>query len=167
MNLKLREKIRSDVIERDVQERTLADVLDVKASILLVLIVFLVEQTNGIVEKAAGVRFVYIAQFISGLSLIGAGCLVVLALWPASYRFPAPAQNLVDWAEAKEKELGESSEDAVLAQYEAGSYLRALERANTNHRLNRKKADYVKVAFRLSALALTLNIMCVLRLVVG
>jgi hypothetical protein len=141
-SLKIRTFVGGFVNERDKAELELSDVLDIKASIVLVIITFL----GTLVERLNLSGAATVFGVITVLSLAGSCALVVLALWPREYQFESTPSDIRSSVEKICKsfidhpEDGKTPEESAL-EYASEKHLAATEmRLGSNYALNRMKA---------------------------
>lgn len=142
----------------DDSERSLGDVLDVKASVALVAVTFLAGISAQLITMPGlsplRSKIQVPIQFVALLLLSGAGALIIAELWPRDYKaLPTPKAD-ADWIE-KLSATGENSPtilDTVL-KYKLSS---AIERVEHNKDINDRKSVLLNWTFKLLAGALTL-----------
>jgi hypothetical protein len=146
--------------KRDEHEFALCDSLDVKASIILVILVFLAEQSDKFFQ-AGVVGCARMLQYVSVSALIIGGICAVLELWPRDYGTEGTPQKYDDWL-AKLREHYASSANAdelVLEQVVLGRAKRAKERAEANIATNKLKTRFLYASFLFIVVSLTANLL--------
>jgi hypothetical protein len=140
--------LKEHTLERDRIELSTGDVLDVKAGLLLVMLVFLAEQTSNIFQANLN-AFQAFLDWVSILGLIIGGLLAVVQLMPKKYSvlsYPGAYEKWLHglrslYSEEKnpEAEVMRVAEDAEISQ--------AVERIDRNLELNRNKIRLIKLCF--------------------
>lgn len=149
----------------DDSERSLGDVLDVKASVALVAVTFLAGVSAQLITMQGlsplWIKIQLPIQIVALLLLSVAGALIITELWPSDYSaLPTPKAD-ADWIE-RLSAAGESATailDAVL-KHKLSS---AIERVEHNRKINDRKSVLLDWAFKLLAGALILvsgNLLC-------
>src|SRR6185437_17075561 len=129
----------------------LGDVLDVKASILLVVVVFLVDISKRLTESGpqlASHPMVHAPLHLLSIFLLATSVvLIFFELWPRKYALPPAIGEEDAWIEEKRLEAGQSDSTVVeelLKKRREG----ALRRVNENGKINSSKSCFLKWAFR-------------------
>jgi predicted membrane protein len=142
----------------DDSERSLDDVLDVKASVALVAVTFLAGVSAQLITKQGLTplwsKIQLPVQIVALLLLSVAGALIITELWPADYStLPTPKAD-ADWIE----KLGAAGKDsvAVLDAVLNNKLSSAIERVEHNKKITDRKSVLLHWAFKLLAFALTL-----------
>jgi hypothetical protein len=149
----------------DDSERSLGDVLDVKASVALVAVTFMAGVSAQLITMQGlsplWSKIQLPVQIVALLLLAVAGALIVIELWPSDYLgLPTPKED-ADWIE-RLSAAGENAAvvlDSVL-KYKLSS---AIDRVEHNKKINERKAGLLHWAFKLLAAALALvlgNLLC-------
>ena len=149
----------------DDSERSLGDVLDVKASVALVAVTFLAGVSGQLIVMAGlsplWSKFQLLAELVALLLLATSGTLLVAELWPSDYLAPATPQQDAEWIEELEKD--QLSADAVLDQVLADKLSRAVARVEHNKEINGRKSKLISRTFKVLAGAIVLilgNLLC-------
>jgi len=145
--------------ERDAREFSLGDTLDIKTSIILVVLVFLAGQTDtffhdGLVGDAR------ILQYVSVGAVICGGICAVFELIPRRYSVEATPTEYDTWiADLKKRHEKDANPDAVVLERAIlGRAKRAKERAETNIAVNERKSNLMTASFYFSAASLGANL---------
>lgn len=139
----------------------MADSLDVKASILLLVITFIATQTAYFLDKHA-TGYAHSLLIASGVLLGLATVAAFVELWPRTYVIPAPETSGVDRAAelrdfyAKHEGIGA---DSMMSEFTKNEMGWAQARIEKNEGINYTKARFLGWSFYLTALAMTLNIL--------
>lgn len=152
-NVEVLERLRA----KDALLFSLSDTLDVKASIALVLITFLATQSSGFLASALPGRLAWV-QLVSAV-LLGAGAIFALAsLWPRDHDTET-AEALDEWTQQlREHFKGHPDPEAeVEAEFRSGMIKRLKERIATNARIDRTKSRFMEWSYKLSGVAMLLN----------
>jgi hypothetical protein len=142
----------------DDSERSLGDVMDVKASVALVAVTFLAGVSAQLITMPGlsplRSEIQLPVQLIALLLLSVAGSLIIAELWPSDYKTLSTPKADADWIE-RLNTAGDNSAtvlDTVL-KYKLSS---ATERVEHNKKINDRKSVLLAWAFKLLAVALTL-----------
>ena len=144
-------------IAKDEHELARSDSLDIKSSILLIVIALLATDPAHLLSITTNL-WPRIAQIAFIIMLTGAGLLAFAELWPREYRTdPLPVENerwVHDLAEyyGKESDAG----DAVSGQIASAMFQRLKERVGHNSALNYRKSGYLRRSFYLTAVSLVI-----------
>lgn len=149
----------------DDSERSLGDVLDVKASVALVAVTFLAGVSAQLITMQGlsplWAKIQLPAQIVALLLLSVAGALIIAELWPSGYStLPTPKAD-AEWIE-KLSEAGDSP-DVILEVVLTYKLSSAIERVEHNKKINDRKSGLLDWAFKLLASAITLvlgNLLC-------
>jgi hypothetical protein len=149
----------------DDSERSLGDVLDVKASVALVAVTFLAGVSAQLITMQGlsplWSKIQLPVQIVALLLLSVAGGLIIKELWPSDYSaLPTPKAD-ADWIE-RLSAAGENA-TAVLDTLLKHKLSSAIERVEKNKKINDRKSVLLDWAFKLLAGALTLvlgNLLC-------
>jgi hypothetical protein len=144
---------------KEAHEIALGDVLDVKASIVLVVIAFLGTVSGGILSAASPRVWVKWLQIVVVITLALASIFGFRALWPADYwleDFPDKYKNWIGELESYYEVHGLAGplQDLIL-----GEDLKTVaKRIDKNHQLNARKSLWLFRSFRLLVPALTAEV---------
>jgi len=146
-------------VERDDREFSLGDTLDVKTSVILLVVVFLAEQSSHFFESPL-TRSEWWMQFVSVASLIVAGIFAVLELCPRDYGTEGSPTRYDEWIEKLKTYYSESDnpDSLVFEQAIKGRAERARERAELNIVANKKKSMFLRVAFWFTVASFSINL---------
>jgi hypothetical protein len=136
------------------------DTLDVKASIVLVVVTFLAGESAELLGKGNLTCLGKVTQIIAAISLALAGILVWGQLWPREYEVEA-AEKLPKWR-AELEEFYQDDPDAsvkVLALLTKGIVDRAAERIYANDAINRRRSTLLLWSYVFTTLALRINLL--------
>jgi hypothetical protein len=142
--------------KKDELVMALGDTLDVKASIVLVLLTVLATQTGTFLVTASPD---HILQVWSAAAQAIAGVLALFELWPREYAVELPEQ-LKSWVDGLHLYYAEDpdGEKKVSAAFEKGLIERATERIQKNTTLNDNKVFLLEWSFRFTGVAFLLNL---------
>jgi hypothetical protein len=150
----------------DDSERSLGDVLDVKASVALVAVTFLAGVSAQLITMQGLTplwsKIQLPVQIVALLLLSVAGALIITELWPSDYAaLPTPKED-ADWIERLNAAGKNATEvlDTVLKR----KLSVAIEGVDHNKKINDRKSSLLYWTFKLLAGALTLvlgNLLCV------
>ncbi len=154
------ERLLQEMNSKDDLAIKLGDGLDVKASILLLVITFLATQTAYFLDKhAAGLPHYLLVA--AGVLL---GCATIAAfveLWPRTYVLPLPEKSGIDRA-AELRDFYSQHEgveaDVMVAEFTKNEMGWAQSRISTNQGINHVKARWLEWSFYLTAVAMIFNI---------
>lgn len=145
------------------------DAYDVKASIWLVVIIFLAAQTEYLFGKSLPLCLLY-GQWASAFLLTAAGISTLAELLPRDYSRYAPSDGVIEkWiAEMRERHRDEADAESLI--HRKGVAYRLVwfkEMVATNKGLNLKKARLLLFSFWVAAIATGINLvtLTILRLV--
>jgi hypothetical protein len=153
------ERLLAEINAKDDLAINLGDTLDVKASILLVVITFLATQTAYFLDKhtPGPPHFLLVG---SGVLLAGSTIAAFVALWPREYMFPLPEVSGIDRAsELRDFYTQHENVDAraMFAEFTKNEIGWAQSRISANQRKNRTKAAWLEWSFYFAAAAMVLN----------
>jgi hypothetical protein len=155
-----------DVIRRldikDDQLFRLGDVIDVKASIGLVVITFLATQTAEFLKDKSlpGLHYLH---FLAAVSVAVAGLLALIELWPRDYELEG-SEGLAEWKDelsAYYKNDPDGAAKAAVA-FTEGQVTRTVERIRNNAAINNRKSQFLIWSFRFAGLAFALNVLALI-----
>ena len=140
--------LKEHTLERDRIELATGDVLDVKAGLLLVMLIFLAGQM-GEVFGGATAAAPKILEWLSALSLVVGGFLSVLQLRPKKYGILSLPSKFEKWLQDLQEHFAhENGTDADVASYaERTEICQANERIEKNVGLNKRKVRLMKACF--------------------
>jgi hypothetical protein len=140
--------LKEHTFERDRLELATGDVLDVKAGLLLVMLIFLAEQTEAVFrgDLSALQRWF---ELISILGLIIGGVTAIVQLLPKQYRVLSSPVKYQKWLhDLRTHFSGDPNPEAeVLGLAERTEIAQAIERIETNEALNKSKVLLIKICF--------------------
>jgi hypothetical protein len=145
--------LQDEAKERDAYQLSLGDILDVKASIALVIITFLADVARGVLVDEHARAFLKILQIFGVFALIGAGVLAILVLMPTDYKLPAPVDEIARWTRTLT-----GNDSIIYEKFVKGMVQTAHKRTLANYCINLRKSDYLNAAFRLTFLALIVEL---------
>lgn len=139
------------------------DALDVKASIVLVVVTFLAAQSADLLSKGSLTPLESTAQIIAVMSLALAGISLWFQLWPREYEIE-PAEKLFQWRdELRDFFEGEPGADTkVSALLKNGIIERTIERIKTNGEINKARSSFLLWSYVFTTLSLVINLATVL-----
>jgi hypothetical protein len=136
------------------------DTLDVKGSIVLVVVTFLAGQSADLLAKGNLTCLGRAGQVVAAISVALAGILVWCQLWPREYEVEA-AEKLPQWKAALE-EFYKDAPDAsakVAAVLANGIVERTTERINANRAINKRRSDLLLWSYIFATLSLGINLL--------
>jgi hypothetical protein len=159
------DKVESDlIIERlnakDELTYQRGDTLDVKGSIVLVVVTFLAGQSADLLAKGNLSSIGKAAQIVAAISVAFAGILVWAELWPRGYEVEA-AEKLPEW-KAELEQFYEDDPDAsakVSAVLIAGIAERTTERIYANDAINKTRSNLLLGSYIFATLSLGINLL--------
>jgi hypothetical protein len=136
------------------------DALDVKVSIVLVVVTFLAGQSIDLLAKGNLTCLGKVTQIIAAISLALAGILVWGQLWPREYKVEA-AEKLLEWrAQLEEFYRGDPDASAkVLTLLTKGIIDRTTERIYANNAINKTRSSLMFWSYVLTTLSLGINLL--------
>ena len=158
-------KVESDlIIERlnakDELTYQRGDTLDVKGSIVLVVVTFLAGESADLLARGNITSFGKSAQVVAAVSVALAGVFVWAQLWPRGYEVEA-AEKLPQW-KAELEQFYEDDPDAsgkVSAVLAAGIVERATERIYANDAINKMRSNLLLGSYIFATLSLGINLL--------
>jgi len=142
---------------RDQSEASLADTLDVKASILLVVIVFIATLVPDVLKVPGLSTFLRVCQAATAV-ILGAGIVVLtMELWPRKYLFED--EQFLDELDAYLKESKDDLTEQEVIQMLQNACSEALYRVRRNYGLNNTKQRLLKVSAWLAIIGLLLQVL--------
>ncbi len=159
-NPKLARFLASHVFERDSREFSLCDTLDVKTSVILVVLVFLAGQSEHFFQANLS-RWLVVVQCISVTFLIAGGVMAVLELWPRDYGTEGSPSAYQDWVDQLRQYYSseENADPLTLEKAIEGRAERAKERTEQNIAVNSVKSSYLGAAFMCAVVSLAANVL--------
>ena len=144
-------------MDRDQQELSLGDTLDVKAGVLLALIAVLATISGALLADPHLERYYGIAQMVSlCVAAVGAFC-AVWALIPRSYFLPGSPAKYKKYLEGMELAYSDNpSEGEQRAMAEIAEM--AAQRIEVNHAINATKSRWLSYAFYPALVALVIDL---------
>jgi hypothetical protein len=144
----------------DDAERSLGDVLDVKASVAIVAVTFLAGVSAQLLT-ASGLppqwaRAQWLAQLVALVLLAVAGAMLVAELWPSEYASPPTPKEDSEWIDELTAKGGD--QDQVLEQVLTYKLSRAVARVEQNRTISEKKSSLITRAFALLAAAMIVDL---------
>ncbi len=141
-------------------EFSTGDVLDVKAGLLLVMLIFLAEQAGALFQGTLSSAQVAL-EWVSILSLIVGGVLAIVQLIPKKYSVLSSPIKYGKWLEDLQVHYsGEQDPDAKALQLaEHTDTVQAVERVQGNIALNKKKVLLVKLCFYCVSVSFAANML--------
>lgn len=156
-------KVQAEYIrEKDAKEFSLGDVLDVKTSVLLAVIVFLAAQSDQFFRANTSLGYWGLRiQYISVLALMLAGLFAILELIPREYFTEASPEKDEKWLRELISHFSNApnADDLILSQVFQGRYERTKERVEGNIALNKRKSRLLGFCFAFTALSFIANLM--------
>jgi hypothetical protein len=160
MHEKIEQALWEDISHIDETIFSLADALDVKASILLVLTTFLGAVAASILVLPNLPAWVKLAQAVAVAALTLTVVCCLAALWPATFETPPSVEK---WRAFITEAAGELKDDPhgiseVLRKFHESRVKAGEKRIAANKRITTRKAAFNKAAFYFSALAILMDI---------
>lgn len=138
-----RKWLHESALERNSHELSRGDAIDVKASILLVVVFFLIDKISGL---GAAACMVTVAKGAGLLTLGVCAVLCVAVLWPRDYDVePMPSKN-EGWIAQLEKYFS-GDVSAIEAEVRESNFKRLKERAEMNKKINGRKMAFLEYSF--------------------
>ena len=127
------------------------DVLDVKGSIVLLVVTFLGALSGQIVSVPDLPPTIKVIQVVAVAALCSSGLLTICALWPRDFGIPRDPKKLTTYVNALFEYFSDKPkpEEFVLQQYEEVKNQSVVDRISTNTHFARSKARLNKLALRL------------------
>jgi hypothetical protein len=156
----LKDLMAHQVLERDRQELEFGDTLDIKTSIVLVVLTFLAGQAADSLRASPKGGAGIICQYMAIIALSLGGIFAVGELWPRNYKIEASPDRYDTWlSELKAHHQGEeNSESKVVAASIGGRIAMAKDRIHYNIDVNKRKSWWMTVSFFCTAGAFALNL---------
>lgn len=140
---KARKWLHEYATERNSHELARGDVIDVKASILLVVIFFLADKIS---ELKAVSQLPAIIRYAGCFALAICAVLCIAALWPRNYSTePMPHQN-EEWIIRLERYFADDMQ-AVDDDVAESNFVRLKDRAKANKKISDRKMRYLEYSF--------------------
>jgi hypothetical protein len=156
------ESLRADIRLQDQAELSLGDTLDVKASILLLIVIFLEGMSVGLISTRWPARSQALNFQLAGAVLLAiSGILVLVVIWPRDYAAESQsrASELLAYFEGNP---GAEGDPAVAEAILKEDISKALERVTDNHAINATKSRILYFAFYVAALAMAFEVVSAL-----
>ena len=147
--------------DKDAKEFSLGDVLDVKTSVLLAVIVFLAAESDQFFHATVPLsKWGIWLQYVSIGALTLAGIFAVLELKPRDYSTETSPEKEEKWvSEVQAVYAGETDSTLVVDQILKARYTRTKERVQENIAVNRQKSSLLSVCFTFTAIAFGANLL--------
>ena len=142
------------IYERDRQEFSLGDALDMKTGLILAVLTFLALQSGELIHSGLPL-FQRIVQYISIGSLVLGGILAALELRPANYDREATPEKYLDWLEKQEVA---GNPELIARTLANGRLTRAMERVRSNLAVNKRKSQFMTASFIFALMSFVANI---------
>jgi hypothetical protein len=162
MDKKIQDAINEDTKRLDESYFAVGDVLDVKASVVLVVVTFLGALSGQILTLHDLPVAIKGLQLASVLSLCAVGLLILSCLWLKRFQLPPKPELWKQWVIELEQNLKAHDDASELVAEEFGRQreARTLERIALNSELASKKSKLLKWSFRALSLAVVLEFTC-------
>lgn len=136
------------------------DTLDVKSSIILVVVTFLGTLSGEILSRPALAGLAKAVQVSAILCLCVAGVLTLLALFPRKFDIPPDTGEMLEYADGLERHYGNfcNGAEMLLKHFQQNRIAAAMERIATNRDLANAKLKLNKAAFYVTAVAVCLEL---------
>lgn len=146
--------------DRDAREFSLGDTLDVKASVILAVIVFLAAQSEHFFQGNLNLCMRGL-QYLSVLALVLGGIFAVIELIPRDYGAEGSPSSYDKWVSDLESYYaGKENADAlVVEQAIRGRLTRATERIEANIAVNKGKSTFLSLCFICTTVSLAANLL--------
>lgn len=158
------DRLLAEISSKDDLAVKLGDTLDVKASILLLVITFLATQTAYFLDKSP-TALPHHLLVCSGMLLGCATIAALVELWPRTYMLPLPEKSGVERAAELRDFYGqhEGVEAGVMvAEFTKNQMGWAQSRIASNQAINRNKSKCLEWSFYFTAIAMLLNMVTLL-----
>ena len=155
--------IDAEIVERlqakDALLFSLSDTLDVKASIVLVVVTFLGTLSGIFLANPLLPYLLRYGQLAAAVFLAGAGLMAFITLWPRQHELET-AETLDEWQQELRAHYKNALDpnEAVSEAFTAGRVQRLKERIQLHTGIDRAKSNCLDWSYRLSAVALALNL---------
>jgi hypothetical protein len=135
------------------------DTLDLKASIVLVVVTFLAGQSADLLAKGNLTPFGKVAQIVAAISVSLAGILVWGQLWPREYEVEA-AEKFPQWKDDLEEFYSQDADaSAVISTLLVqGIIARTTERIYANSAINKRRSNLLLSSYIFASLSLGINL---------
>jgi len=142
----------------------LGDVLDVKASIILVVITFLGAISGQVLSLKDLPLAITIMQIIAVLSLAVAVFSTVRSLWPRTFEAPPDSADWIEYLQKLEQHYAgkDGAAELVLKDFQQDMAATRQERIKKNRALTRNKSGLNEWAFRGTVVAATAEAICLI-----
>lgn len=155
---------------QDDLEFDLGDTLDIKMSIVLVVIVFLATQSSGFLASPMPVHWHNI-QIASTIAVITAGVLSLIELFPKTYKTRMGHKEFLAWVEQLKEfydhEGVENPEEKIVEFIRLKDAQRTCERIAANRVINAQKSRFLEWSFYSMMVSVALNLITLLGLSSG
>lgn len=142
------------VYERDRQEFSLGDTLDIKTGLVLAALTFLALQSAELIRSGLPLMQ-KIVQYASVSSLVLGGIFAAWELLPANYDREATPDKYVDWLETERQK----NPDLVAQTLMNGRLKRAMERVTGNLAVNKRKSRFMVASFVCALVSFGANVL--------
>lgn len=151
------------VFERDRDEFSLGDTLDIKTGLILASLTFLALQSGGLIADLRSASQTII-QIVAILALLIGGALSVLELWPRSYEREAMPDSYDQWISEMEKFHQQHPDPGpeISVELHQARLIAAKQRIRVNGGINVKKSTFMFSAFYCVVTAFAANIITLL-----
>jgi hypothetical protein len=156
MDKEIKARIAEEIRRVDEAFWSLVDVLDVKASVVLVALTFLGALSGQILGIDKLPTYIKILQIAAIVMLCIVGVLILRCLWLREALLPPSPAELIDWVKKLEI-IHEKEGGSVLTEFEEHQEEKGLERIEANKSAALEKTKLLKWCFRVLAIAVTLE----------
>jgi len=145
-------------VDKNAHELKVCDALDVKASILLVVLLFLIDKIVASMPANQAWQAVRgIGCLVASLSVLTC----VISLWPRNYSTEPPPSENEPWNQEL-RAYFKGDEDATGKELQVQNFARLKERATQYNQNNKAKREMLNASFYLGGLALAIYVPLVL-----
>jgi hypothetical protein len=156
MDKEIKARIAEEIRRVDEAYWSLVDVLDVKASVVLVAITFLGALSGQILSIDDLPLFIKVLQILAILMLCVAGVLILRCLWLREVLLPPNPDELITWVKDL-KAYQDKEGGALLPEFEKHEEEAGLERIKENKSATLVKTSLLKWSFRVLTLGVALE----------
>jgi hypothetical protein len=144
----LHKLLKEHTLERDRVELSTGDVLDVKAGLLLIMLIFLAQQIGTVFQGSLSTSQ-RLLEAVSITGLVIGGLLAIVQLLPKKYSVLSSPSKYEKWLyELRKHYAADTNPEAeVLVLAERTEISQAIERVQKNEALNKGKVRLIKICF--------------------
>jgi len=139
----------------------LSNILDIKTSIILALIIFLAAQSAELSRAASMPLHWRVFQYISAFFLTVAVSSAIYELWPRHYDVKAKSAEFLEWVQTRKEHYEERQESDPEVKIAEDIFQKEIERATRltkQSAINKRKVRALNATFYSTVIALVLNL---------